>query len=802
VAEFTTFGSGAPASLVASGDNTAINVGFAFYVLGVTGRRVAGIRFYVPAGTASLPSSGFTGYIFDSSTGGNSANRQLASLTFPSTIAAGQWNFAYLSSPIAMTAGKYYWATVHFPSGKYGVQTNVFTASKQSVDVTSLWGASTTEVSPSNGSFSTGAAGSAPTTNSTTKPWYGVDVIVDDGSGGGGTLADTVGIVDDLTASRAGLPTTIGISASVTDPFGLSDSDSKALTVGGSTGVRAISRSLLGNRIAWGSAVDATIQGPTLEHDSSGHLTLGVTFSVQWACRVTSIRIYKHPDAAGSVPVTLYGPTGTVLASTTVTWVVDAGGWRTVTFPSPVTLAVATNYTAAYFSPNGYYAWSAWVYNAQDTVVPPFEVPRYQTSGVGGSAFNTGASATYPTSRTAHNYYIDPIVAWDDLMPGFDGGTDYLGQWVNGQSSFAFPVAVFFPDVQFIADYASIGVNTIISTGTPLSQAKVDAVKTAGVDLYASAEGADLTPARYAGEDSAFAARLKGYFLNDEPDMQVSGYEPPAAMRGFANTIRGVDSTRPILMNLGKWPPLNQGFAWAPSGATPQVANQSWRDFMAISDIVSCDFYNMTDENRQNRFGIWTYGRITRRMMELCDGRKPIWAYVETTSETPDQPTPEQVYRATWAHLIAGARGIVFFDHRFADPDVTQDFAALLHNTPMRTAVTNLAALLQTLGPALHAPDAGLVTANTSSNTTAGPIGGTYGVPLNYTTRVVGATTYLFAQASRPGSTTATFTIPAAAGKTLTVIGESRTVVANGSGVISDDFSSGDYTTHLYSWAT
>jgi len=49
----------------------------------------------------------------------------------------------------------------------------------------------------------------------------------------------------------------------------------------------------------------------------------------------------------------------------------------------------------------------------------------------------------------------------------------------------------------------------------------------------------------------------------------------------------------------------------------------------------------------------------------------------------------------------------------------------------------------------------------------------------------------------RPGTTTATFTIPDWAGATLSVIDEGRTVLVDGAGVLTDEFVA-DYTVHLY----
>lgn len=365
-----------------------------------------------------------------------------------------------------------------------------------------------------------------------------------------------------------------------------------------------------------------------------------------------------------------------------------------------------------------------------------------------------------------------------------------------------FPIGVFFFDAPFATDYASIGINTLVGGNHINDPAYLNAITTSGVDWWLAIEWQSMivesiTPI---AEDPALASLVKGYFLGDEPDLVTLdgvGWRSPQFFRDLKAAVRRLDSTRPTMLNLGKWPPMNMAFAWLPPGATSAQVNAYWRDYASIFDVLSCDFYNITSDQNNGIFGIWTYPRITRRMMDLNDGRTPVWGYVESTSQVPNEPTPDQVYRACWAHLIEGATGLVFFDHRFPDSDVSLDFAALLHNAPMRSMVQSICSLTQQLADALFAPDAGLITAVSSSNKTAGPYGGTIGVPLHYTSRAVGDATYVFAMSIRPGTTTGTFTAPSLAGQTLTVIGESRTVTVNGSGVFSDSFAS-DYEVHLY----
>jgi hypothetical protein len=797
------FSDASPPALTPSNDALSVNLGLAFYVIAVSGYSVTGLRFYIPAGTTGLPADGHLGYVYGSTGSPPAASGSpLATCTFIA-VTAGGWNTAALNTAVPLTPGAVYWGVVFFPAGLYGALDGVMVGSAvQSVENPNLYAANRYEVSPGNCSWRYGAAGQLPTEGGASN-WYGLDVLVDDGAGSPTDLADPVGISDTATGVRTGLPSTVTATGTATDTLGATGTDAAALTVGPGGGVRTVPATLLGNRLAFGSAIDGTRpQAPEFAAEPAGALTLGIQFTALRDLRITGARIYKAPLAAGTVPVTLWTSAGAKLAETTVTWTSDAGGWRQITFPAAAAIAKNSDYMVSYFSPNGQFAVTPWAYNAQPTIVYPFYIVDFQGGGT-PSAYRINPAAGFPNTRTAYSYWIDVLGEWDDLMPGYESGSSYFDQWRNGASSFAFPVGVFNADPEFLVDYMKVGVNTNIAA--PATPEHIEQIKASGMDHIADAQLFDLTAAFVAAEDPDYADRLKGYFIADEPDLidpPDIGFRSPTLLRTWIDAVRAVDTTRPCVLNLGKVPPLAQGFYYKPLGSTLLAASQYWRDWVALSDVASCDFYNMTSDQDEGRFGIWTYPRITGVMRALADGTKPVWGYVETTSQMPGEPTANQVYRATWAHLIAGATGIVFFDHRFAGSGVTQDFAALLHDPAMRSRVQSLATELQSLAPALLAPEAGLVTAVGSSGTLATGIGGLAAgtpIPIHYVTRIVGSTRYLFAQAIRPGATTGTFTAPTAGGQTVQVIDEGRTLTADGSGVFTDAFT-GDYQVHLYSW--
>lgn len=791
MATHTIFGTGAPSGLTAGGDSTAINVGMAFNVTGVSNWSAIGARVYIPSGT-SIPSTGYNAYLW---VGADMASATRVAAVAFGTVLAGRWNQVLFDAPILLDPALTYWVTVYLPSGGYGAKANVFTNKVNATDSSPLSAPSSATVNPSNNAYSYAGTGLPTMSASPSATWYGVDILTDDGLGGGST-ADLVSMSDTVTAVRSGGPGTTFVTGTATDPLGVTATDAHSVSLSGST-VRTVRRSMWEDRTSLSSMQfnDSTLGPGFIKEGLSNEF--GVGFDVERNVKILGANIYKAPACSGTVTVTLWTGGGTALASTVVNWTADAGGWREILFASPVEIAAGSPYVMSYFSPNGESAQNAWVYNDMDYYEYPFHVPRLietanGKTGAARVASQTESAHKFPTLSTATNYYVDPIASWIETTPA--SGPGYFNQFPNGGSSFGFPVGVFFADPEFLVDYASIGVNT--ACGIPISRPDYRApILASGMDIYASTDVGTVNP-ELVQADPALGARVKGYFIHDEPDMVHNG-APPEALWADLQDIRRIDSTRPIVLNLGKWPAQSISYQWWPVGATVQETTANWRAYAEVPDVISCDWYTITGVART---GIWCYPKMIQKMRQLSHGRLPVWGYVETCPTEGSNPNPDQVKRATWACLIAGANGIVFFDHRFASVEFTQDFASLLHTPDMRQGVTELCAEIQSVSGPLNAAPLDLVTNVSSSNVTAGPMGGTYGVPIHQTSRSSGAFRYVFAQAIRPGNTTGTFTVPAAAGKTITVLGESRTLSANGSGVFTDDFDNGDYTYHLYRW--
>lgn len=554
------------------------------------------------------------------------------------------------------------------------------------------------------------------------------------------------------------------------------------------------------DRIQFTSVVDVAHNGPTLGHDVQPY-EVGLIFHLQRTATFKGTRIYKVPAITGTIPVTLWDYTAhTALSTTTVTWTVDDGGWRDIPMPA-VDLAAGHEYAVSYYAATGDFALTTWMINGQDYIEYPFAVYNGDTQDSNGNYLTpscaNGGSHAFPAQRnglSASWYWIDPYVEWTATLPAYTGGASYYSQWPNaGFSASQFPIGVFAADAGTLSGYNTLGITHYVpgdGLGN-LSEVLATNLK-AIVDLDAVQT--------VVADPTGWGSRVAGYYVHDEPDL-IGSFLSPAAMRTSVNTARTLDSTRPMWLNFGTPAATGQGFYFLPTGGTIYDVHANFRAWATCADMLSLDFYTICLGDGTD--GIWQYGLYIDRLRHYNDDATPIWGFIETNnvSGNPHNPTSAEIISAMWMQIIHGATGIWFFDHQFAAGTTPQDFQVLLHDSTKNTAIKAAITKIQSMAAACWAPEAGLCTGVTSSNVTAGPIGGFFGVPIDLTTRDPGTgTKYLFAIAARPGSTTATFTVPTAASKTITVVGESRTLTANSSGVFTDTIGSYDYEYHCYSW--
>ena len=227
--------------------------------------------------------------------------------------------------------------------------------------------------------------------------------------------------------------------------------------------------------------------------------------------------------------------------------------------------------------------------------------------------------------------------------------------------------------------------------------------------------------------------------------------------------------------------------------------------FVDVPSIVSADLYWFTDPWQVDMTGRpWlpegerpmTLSEIRRasnygyaidrlRALDARDGqRKPIWAFVETGwpfTQTAAQGAraiePREVRAAVWHSLIAGARGVIYFNHSFGGPHDCQTQHVLRNDTgcygAIRAMVTSIDSQIKALAPALNAD-------TVTSGWTVGPAA-------RAMVKWYDGHFYVFTAARAATGGTATFSLPCAGDATAVRLYEGGTIPMVG-GQFSETF--------------
>jgi hypothetical protein len=162
-----------------------------------------------------------------------------------------------------------------------------------------------------------------------------------------------------------------------------------------------------------------------------------------------------------------------------------------------------------------------------------------------------------------------------------------------------------------------------------------------------------------------------GWHSTDEIDMTRGENACPSELDAAKQSQRIPNDRRMIHNNYGKgvgtW--SERGFgSWTDAKAACYVNYQ---------DLTSIDTYWFTDPNEaslpQYEHG-WGYGQDIARLRRLdaIDGRRhPQFAWVETGPAgfgSHRRILPAELRSAVWHTIIAGARGVGYFDHNFGSP--------------------------------------------------------------------------------------------------------------------------------------
>lgn len=224
-----------------------------------------------------------------------------------------------------------------------------------------------------------------------------------------------------------------------------------------------------------------------------------------------------------------------------------------------------------------------------------------------------------------------------------------------------------------------------------------------------------------------------------------------------------------------------------------------------FAEVVSADNYWFTDPNICSKTEGGTtlpepvtlstgecrlaanYGWSVRKIRSLVKpaGSKPVWGFVEVAHPFTDEKAPTiklpEIRAAVWSSIIAGARGIVYFNHSFAGPCASQH--VLRDCGPeLREGVAEINKGVRELAPVINAPSAeGLLQLSGNADVLV---------------KVHAGDIYVFAGSSQAKPQAVTFNLQCLASKQAEVLGEGRMLSA-GTGAFTDEFSNGN-AIHIY----
>jgi hypothetical protein len=397
----------------------------------------------------------------------------------------------------------------------------------------------------------------------------------------------------------------------------------------------------------------------------------------------------------------------------------------------------------------------------------------------------SNAPATTPNPTPA------PPPAPGVTLEQIDGGTGYYGRFTSAlpDSPGFFPVSGWLRPVH--------------------NQNQVDLYKELGLNVFVGLENPELTQESLlrsnglkaiiqSDERTRFndigSSETAGWFLYDEIDMCCG---PPGFDGG-----NGYDMLDDVLAGLprdGRLRYNNYGkgvLEWQSDADAARFINGR-NGANSYQQVVATDLYWFTDPNALSnpRYGFGSsYGddvRKVRRLDAMDGARMPVWHVVELGWPFTEGAAaggrhilPDEIRSAVWHVIIAGARGIVYFDHNFG-PGTPGSIILRQGYAENRAMAKSVNAQIKALAPVLNSPF--VTSGHSASDTMDGAV--------RYMVKWSRGKFYVFAGADRGGGT-ATFSIPCVGDATAVVEGESRSIPVNG-GSFTDSFANKN-SVHIY----
>ncbi|PRZ42480.1 secreted protein [Antricoccus suffuscus] len=424
-------------TVASSDDGGAIEAGVKFQSA-VEGF-ITGVRFYKGAGNTGT----HVGTLW------TAAGEQLATGTFANESATG-WQVVSIS-PVPVTAGTTYVASVFMPNGHYAADAGYFA---QAFELPPLRALANGE-SGSNGVYRYGSTGFPTDTFGSTNYW--VDVVLSDDNN------EAPKVVDHSPATKIqSVVRTTAVTATFSEPMTEASivvelRDATNALVAGSTTYDVATRTVTftptaqlgalalhtvtvtsgndaaGNPMAapysWEfsttgdpgtsptSIWDTSAAPATISSNETSAVELGVRFTSDVDGTVTGLRYYKAPGTTGSHVGHLWSASGTLLATAPFSDETSSG-WQQANLATPIAITKSTTYFVSYFSPNGVYGLSSGYFTSSAADRGAIHAPQSVTGALNG-VYRYGPSGFPSDSYGNANYWADVVfvMAADNTAP-------------------------------------------------------------------------------------------------------------------------------------------------------------------------------------------------------------------------------------------------------------------------------------------------------------------------------------------------------------------------------------------------
>lgn len=297
------------------------------------------------------------------------------------------------------------------------------------------------------------------------------------------------------------------------------------------------------------------------------------------------------------------------------------------------------------------------------------------------------------------------LLGWLWIAAGLESspGAGPAANWSHGPPTDPswFPIGVWLQSPERAPRYREAGINLYVGLWKGPTPDQLDRLDKAGMKVICAQN--DFARSQLG------RSTIIGWMHGDEPDNAQplpagGGYGPPIQpdliVRDY-ESIRSVDPSRPILLNLG------QGVAWDDYIGRGVRRNhpEDYPQYVRGCDIASFDIYPAVHDHPSVAGRLEFVARGVERLRSWAGPDRTVWNCIECTriSNPNTKPTPAQVRSEVWMSLIRGSRGIIYFVHQFKP--VFRE-AAVLEDPAMLAALTSINRQVRELAPFLNAPDA------------------------------------------------------------------------------------------------